>query len=196
MKNFRKLLLIILSLLLVLSIFTACGKKDEGNIVVISVEDYGDITVELMPEYAPKTVEHFKELVKKGHYDNTIFHRIMSGFMIQGGGYDLNNLNDVKPASNVKGEFKNNFFSQNTLSHERGVISMARAKDPNSATSQFFIVHEDSTFLDGDYAAFGKVTKGMDVVDKIANSQVTYNPYTGENSVPVKYPVITSIKMK
>ncbi len=131
----------------------------------ITVKDYGEIEFALLPEVAPISVENFKKLVKSGFYNGLTFHRIMEGFMIQGGDPLGNGTggSDEK----IKGEFKDNGVD-NPLKHVRGVISMARSQDPDSASSQFFIVHEDSNFLDGQYAAFGVVTKGMTVVDKIA----------------------------
>ncbi|MBQ3286525.1 MAG: peptidylprolyl isomerase [Firmicutes bacterium] len=134
--------------------------------VIIEMEDGGRIELELLPEYAPNTVENFKYLVSKGFYDGLIFHRVISGFMIQGGcplGRGTGG-----PGYQIKGEFRDNGFPQNTLQHSRGVISMARAMDPDSAGSQFFIMHQDGFFLDGQYAAFGRVVSGMDVVDEIA----------------------------
>ena len=116
--------------------------------------------LELYPDLAPDTVENFVELAEDGFYDGTIFHRVIEDFMIQGGGYD-ENLKEQKTES-IKGEFAKNGF-ENTLSHTRGVISMARAQDYDSATSQFFIVQKDATYLDGQYAAFGRVTEGMDL---------------------------------
>lgn len=169
----------------------------ESNTVVMTVEGFGDITLTLYPEYAPATVANFKKLVSEGFYDNTVFHRVMSGFMIQGGGFDAANPDVQKSAPTVKGEFAQNGFSKNTLSHKRGVISLARANDPNSGSSQFFIVHADSDFLDGAYAAFGEVTDGMDVVDAIAETEVTVNPLNPrEQSLPVKYPVVSKAVIK
>ena len=168
-----------------------------SNTVVMSVEGFGDITLELYPKYAPATVSNFKKLVKEGFYDNTIFHRVMSGFMIQGGGFDISDPDTQKRAPTVKGEFAQNGFTKNTLSHKRGVISLARASDPNSGSSQFFIVHEDSDFLDGAYAAFGEVTDGMDVVDAIASIEVETNPMNPkEQSLPKEYPVVSKAVIK
>ena len=134
-------------------------------IVTIEMENGGVIKAELYPEIAPNTVNNFISLVKKGFYDGLIFHRCISGFMIQGGCPLGTGTGD--PGYSIKGEFTQNGF-KNDLSHSRGVLSMARAMDPNSAGSQFFIMHADGPFLDGQYAAFGKVTSGMDVVDAIA----------------------------
>ena len=134
--------------------------------IKFTIKNYGEITAELYPEKAPKTVENFLSLVKDGFFEGLIFHRVIKGFMIQGGGYTEEM--EHKDAEAIKGEFKANGFMQNDLKHTRGVISMARSGHPDSASSQFFIVHQDATYLDGDYAAFGRVTEGMEVVDKIA----------------------------
>ena len=156
------------------------------NKVEITLQTEGKIIVELMPEFAPETVANFKKLVSEEFYDGLTFHRIVKDFMIQGGYPDGTGMGGSK--DQIKGEFKNNGFAQNKLSHKRGVISMARSQDMNSASSQFFICHGDSTFLDGNYAAFGKVIEGMDVVDKLANVEVA-----GET--PVTKPVIKTIRL-
>lgn len=130
----------------------------------IIVKDYGEIQVELDADTAPITVTNFVKLAQDGFYDGLTFHRIMDGFMVQGGDPLGNGTGGAD--EEIKGEFANNGV-ENDISHTRGVISMARSMDPDSASSQFFIVHKDSTFLDGDYAGFGHVTEGMDVVDKI-----------------------------
>lgn len=162
-----------------------------GNTAIIDVKDYGKITIELKPEIAPITVENFKKLVSQHFYDGLTFHRIMEGFMIQGGD-PLGNGTGGSDET-IKGEFSINGF-ENNLSHTRGVISMARANDPDSASSQFFIVHEDSTFLDGQYAAFGVVTDGMDVVDKIAEDA---NPTDNNGTITAsEQPVINSITLE
>ncbi|MBR4335657.1 MAG: peptidylprolyl isomerase, partial [Clostridia bacterium] len=134
--------------------------------VTITMETGKQIKIELLPEYAPKTVANFEKLVKEGFYDGLTFHRIIPGFMIQGGDPLGNGMGGAK--EKIPGEFKQNGFAQNTLKHVRGVISMARAYDPNSASSQFFIRHADAPHLDGAYAAFGRVVEGLDVVDEIA----------------------------
>ena len=133
--------------------------------VRIEMENGGVIELELYPETAPITVKNFEKLVSEGFYDGLIFHRVISGFMIQGG--DPTGTGYHGSDENIKGEFLANGV-MNKLSHTRGVISMARSQHPDSASSQFFICHEDATFLDGNYAAFGKVTKGIEVVDVIA----------------------------
>lgn len=156
----------------------------------ITLESGDEIELELYPELAPKTVDNFVELAEDGFYDGTIFHRVIEDFMIQGGGYD-ENLKEQK-ASTIEGEFAANNF-ENTLSHTRGVISMARAQQFDSASSQFFIVQQDATYLDGQYAAFGIVTDGMDVVDEIASSRTGSVSSAGMDDVPVKPIVIESI---
>ena len=146
-------------------------------IVTIEMENGKNIKVELYPDKAPNTVNNFISLASNGFYNGLIFHRVISGFMIQGG--DPNGIGTGGPGYHIKGEFSGNGFKQNDLSHERGVISMARAGHPDSAGSQFFIMHEDADYLDGQYAAFGKVLEGMDVVDEIANVKTDWNdrPY-------------------
>lgn len=179
----KKIFLIISCLTLVFC-FTACSKDEKKtneieeksnsqeeekymtgkHNVKIEIEDYGDITLELDADVAPITVTNFINLVNDKFYDGLTFHRIISGFMIQGGDPDGNGTGGSD--KEIKGEFSANGV-KNDISHKRGVISMARAQSYDSASSQFFIVHEDSTFLDGQYAAFGHVTDGMEVVDKI-----------------------------
>ena len=136
------------------------------------MENGKEIKIELYPDIAPKTVANFEKLVKSGFYDGLIFHRVISGFMIQGGCPDGTGMGG--PGWHIEGEFTENGF-KNDLSHERGVVSMARAMDPISAGSQFFIMHKDTPYLDGKYAAFGKVTEGMDVVDEIASVRTNHN---------------------
>ena len=140
--------------------------------VVIEMENGGKIELELCPEAAPKTVENFLKLVSEGFYDGLIFHRVIPGFMIQGGDPQGNGMGGAK--ENIVGEFRANGHD-NPIKHERGVISMARAFNPNSASSQFFIMHKDAPHLDGQYAAFGKVVSGMEVVDEIASIPTDYN---------------------
>ena len=130
------------------------------------IDGYGVIDAELYPEIAPVTVKNFLSLVEDGFFTGLIFHRIISGFMIQGGGYDESFAD--KDAPSIKGEFAANGFPQNDLKHTRGVLSMARTQDPNSASSQFFIMHQNAPYLDRQYAGFGMVTEGIEVVDKIA----------------------------
>ena len=144
----------------------------QNPIVTIEMENGGVIKAELYPEVAPNTVNNFISLVKKGFYDGLIFHRVISGFMIQGGCPQGTGMGG--PGYTIKGEFTGNRF-KNDLKHSRGVLSMARAMHPNSAGSQFFIMHENAPHLDGQYAAFGKVIEGMDVVDEIAETRCDYN---------------------
>lgn len=132
---------------------------------IINIKEYGTIKVELYPEVAPITVENFVKLAKQGFYNGLTFHRVIKGFMIQGG-CPLGN-GTGGPGYSIKGEFASNGV-KNDISHKRGVISMARAYDPDSAGSQFFIMHKDGTYLDGQYAAFGMTVEGIEVVDKIA----------------------------
>ncbi len=141
-------------------------------VITIKMEDGGVMTAELYPEIAPNTVNNFISLVKKGFYNGLIFHRVISGFMIQGGCPNGNGMGG--PGYCIRGEFAMNGF-QNTLKHTRGVLSMARAMDPDSAGSQFFIMHRDAPHLDRQYAAFGCVTDGFDTLDKIADVPTDYN---------------------
>ena len=178
-KRLYQCIALLLPLLLV-----GCGKRAapeedtmnaQNPIATITMEDGGVIKLELYPEIAPNTVKNFIHLANSGFYDGVIFHRVIEGFMIQGG--DPDGRGTGGPGYRIKGEFSNNNH-KNDLSHERGVISMARQGNPyfpasayNTAGSQFFIMHADSDFLDGDYAAFGKVIEGMDVVDRIATTE-------------------------
>ena len=157
-------------------------------IVTIEMENGGVIKAELYPEIAPNTVNNFVSLVKKGFYDGLIFHRCISGFMIQGGCPLGTGTGD--PGYSIKGEFTQNGF-KNDLSHSRGVLSMARAMNPNSAGSQFFIMHAVGPVLDGQYAAFGKVTEGMDVVDGIVAIPTDWNDRPREDQRMKKVTVDT-----
>lgn len=141
-------------------------------IVTFEMENGGVIRAELYPDIAPNTVNNFISLIKKGFYDGVIFHRVISGFMLQGG--DPKGTGTGGPGYSIRGEFTSNGF-RNDLKHSRGVLSMARTMAPNSAGSQFFIMHEDAPHLDGQYAAFGRVTEGLDVVDAIAAVRTDYN---------------------
>ena len=189
----KKILLIVILLLFI----TGCNTKTKENSkmlkgkhnVEITIKDYGIIKVELDADNAPITVTNFVSLVKGGFYDGLTFHRIIKDFMIQGGDPLGNGTGGSEET--IKGEFKNNGVN-NTISHVRGVISMARGQDYDSASSQFFIVHKDSTFLDDEYAAFGHVTEGMEIVDKICEDA---NP-TDDNGTIEKenQPIIESIK--
>ncbi len=209
----------IISLLLIAVLLTAsllsCDTQ-KSNKVCITVKDYGKIYVELYPDIAPETVKNFKNLVADGFYDGLTFHRVVSGFMIQGG--DPKGNGSGGSDEKINGEFSLNGF-KNELKHERGVISMARSGSAydkyiaagypldyfpldiqteiidsyNSASSQFFIMHETTESLDGSYAAFGKVYEGMDIVDKIAQIETAYSS-SGEKSSPITPIVIESIK--
>ena len=180
----KKILCLILACLLCSFALISCN-KEENEYVAIEVDGYGTIIARLRPDVAPTTVENFQKLVSEKFYDGLIFHRVIEDFMIQGGGFDENMIQ--KDADSIYGEFKANGFAQNDLQHTRGVLSMARTPLPNSASSQFFICHADSTFLDGQYAAFGEVVSGMEVVDAIATVS------TDENDQPLQNIVITSI---
>lgn len=158
---------------------------------IIDVRDYGKITVDLDPNAAPITVENFVKLAKDGFYDGLTFHRIMEGFMIQGG--DPNGNGTGGSSETIKGEFKENGVD-NPISHVRGTISMARSQDPDSASSQFFIVQADSTFLDGQYAAFGSVKEGMEIVDQICQDAL---PTDDNGTIPSdEQPVIETITIE
>lgn len=160
--------------------------KEESSMdkvkVLVEMENGGNFTLELYPEYAPETVANFVKLAGDGFYDGLTFHRIVDGFMAQGGDPEGTGMGGSKDT--IKGEFAANGFKANTLSHTRGVISMARSMDYNSASSQFFICYDDASFLDGQYAAFGKVVDGMDVVDGFLDVKRTANEM-GEMAVPV-----------
>lgn len=154
--------------------------------IEIEMQDGGIIKAELYPDTAPVTVKNFIKLINENFFDGLIFHRVISGFMIQGGGYDENG--NHKDAPSIVGEFASNGVD-NDLKHTRGVLSMARTMFPNSASSQFFIMHRDAPHLDGQYAAFGKVTDGMDVVDRIAETA------TDMGDAPLEKQVIKTIRI-
>ncbi|MBQ8164741.1 MAG: peptidylprolyl isomerase [Clostridia bacterium] len=159
---------------------------NKNPVVMMEIDNYGKIDIELYPEIAPNTVNNFISLVKSGFYDGVIFHRVITNFMIQGG--DPTGTGMGGPGYHIKGEFTENGF-KNDLRHVPGVISMARAMDKDSAGSQFFIMHGDAAFLDGQYAAFGKVIEGMDVVNAIATCEVE-NPFS-QSPRPTEPVVIT-----
>ena len=205
----RKLLSICLAALLVLSL-AGCGKTSVVGITTtskapaaneesqgvgthhaeIDIQDYGTITVELDGDIAPITVQNFMDLANDGFYDGLTFHRIIAGFMMQGG--DPNGNGTGGSENTIKGEFSANGV-ENSLSHTRGAISMARSQAYDSASSQFFICHADSTFLDGQYACFGYVTDGMDVVDAVCEAA---QPTDGNGTIPAdQQPVITAIRV-
>ena len=145
---------------------------NENTRVRVTMEDGGEFVIELMGEYAPATAENFENLVSEGFYDGLTFHRVIAGFMAQGG--DPTGTGMGGSGQNIHGEFASNGFGTNTLKHERGVISMARSMDKDSASSQFFICFEPAPHLDGEYAAFGRVTEGMEVVDAFADVPTDY----------------------
>ncbi len=188
----KPFLLLAVAVLLLTCTLSACGKKAKYVTMTVRYvdkngeEQTGDIVIKLRPDAAPITVDNFESLVSSGFYDNLTFHRVYSGFMIQGGDPDGDGTG--RSEKTIKGEFSANGVN-NPLSHKRGVVSMARSNSYNSASSQFFICHADSTFLDGNYAAFGEVVSGMDVVDGIAGTEVVANS-GGEMTKPVTAPVI------
>ena len=155
--------------------------------ILIEMENGDVMKAELYPEIAPITVQNFLDLVGEGFYDGTIFHRVIRGFMIQGGDPDGNGTGG--PGYSIKGEFASNGV-QNDLKHTAGVLSMARAQDPDSAGSQFFIMHADAPHLDGEYAAFGKIIEGQDVVNRIAETRVDWNDRPVEEQVMKKVTVV------
>lgn len=196
---------LIVAIVLVLAVIVAAvllfgGKKTPAGDVTtdytaeyyadIAIEDYGTITVGLDADAAPLTVENFVSLAQSGFYDGLTFHRIMEGFMMQGGDPNGNGTGGTEP---ITGEFRSNGV-ENPLSHVRGAISLARAQDPDSGSCQFFIVHADSTFLDGQYACFGYVTQGMEIVDAICSEA---EPTDNNGTIPADaQPVITSITIR
>ncbi len=161
--------------------------EEKNPIVTITMASGKEIKLELYPEYAPNTVNNFRYLINQNFYDGLIFHRVIKGFMLQGG--DPEGTGTGGPGYSIKGEFSQNGVN-NDLKHDRGVISMARSMRPDSAGSQFFIMHQDSPHLDGQYAAFGKVIEGMDVVDEIANVS------TAVQDRPVEEQVMKEVTVK
>lgn len=185
----KKLLTILCSFVLCISLF-GCQKETKKYIAKIEVEDYGTITLKLDGKTAPITVQNFVDLAESGFYDGLTFHRIMKGFMIQGGDPNANGTGGSDKT--IKGEFKDNGV-KNNIKHKRGVISMARSSDYDSASSQFFIMQEDNDSLDGQYAAFGHVTKGMKIVDQICEDA---DPMDDNGTIAEsKQPVIKTIKV-
>lgn len=205
----KKFLAVLICAFMVCTLITACGdktektpentaapeasaditQKEENKIMVeITMKDGGKMQLELYPDVAPATVENFVKLVNDGFYDGLTFHRIIKGFMIQGG--DPEGTGMGGPGYHIYGEFRGNGF-QNDLKHKRGVLSMARSMYPNSAGSQFFIMHEDAPHLDGQYAAFGAVTEGIEVVDQIAGTRTDRNDRPTEPQVMKKVTVET-----
>ena len=181
----KKCIVLLMALALLLS--AALAEAAQHPVATIEMENGGVIRLELYPEVAPNTAANFIQLANGGFYDGLIFHRVIEGFMIQGG--DPTGTGMGGPGYSIKGEFAANGV-ENALSHERGVISMARAQDFDSAGSQFFIMHADGPFLDGQYAAFGRVTEGMDVVDAIASTK------TDASDRPVEAQRIGSIRVE
>ena len=190
--------LLALAVISSISVFTACkdngntGAAESGNYQKVQFEmENGDkFVVELYPEYAPETVENFIKLTKDGFFDGLTFHRIVDGFMAQGGWLDAEG--NPREADTIKGEFSENGYSKNTLKRTKGVISMARADDPDSASSQFFIMLGDNSGLNGGYAAFGKVIEGMEVVEKFQEVERTINSLR-EIATPVNPVVIKAV---
>lgn len=175
----KKIIIILVSILCL----TGCGKKEYDNpIVTMNIKDYGTIKIELYPKYAPNTVANFVNLVEEGFYNGNTFHRLVPGFVLQGGDPEGNGTGD--PGYSIKGEFRENGYTKNTLKHTTGIISMARSMSPDSAGSQFFIVLADtqmiSASLDNKYAAFGKVIEGMDVIKNIEDSAEIKDTQTGK----------------
>ena len=175
----KKIIIILVSILSL----TGCGKKEYDNpIVTMNIKDYGTIKIELYPKYAPNTVANFVNLVEEGFYNGNTFHRLVPGFVLQGGDPEGNGTGD--PGYSIKGEFRENGYTKNTLKHKAGIISMARSAAPDSAGSQFFIVLADSQMisasLDNKYAAFGKVIQGMDVIKNIEDSAEVEDSQTGK----------------
>ena len=175
----KKIIIILVSILCL----TGCGKKEYDNpIVTMNIKDYGTIKIELYPKYAPNTVANFVNLVEEGFYNGNTFHRLVPGFVLQGGDPEGNGTGD--PGYSIKGEFRENGYTKNTLKHKAGIISMARSAAPDSAGSQFFIVLADSQMisasLDNKYAAFGKVIQGMDVIKNIEDSAEVEDSQTGK----------------
>ncbi len=161
----------------------------ENPVVAMYIENYGSVVMELYPDVAPNTVNNFISLVKSGFYDNNTFHRLVPGFVLQGG--DPDGTGTGGPGYSIKGEFSNNGFTNN-LKHTKGVVSMARSSDNDSAGSQFFVMLGTSTYLDGDYAAFGKVIDGMDNIEKIESSEEVTSEATGKlkNNLTIKKAII------
>ena len=193
----KKIMALAAAVICLLAVFSGCKKEEPSpylkgkHHVEIEVQDYGTIALELDADVAPISVTNFIELAKSGFYDGLTFHRIIEGFMIQGG--DPKGNGSGGSETPIKGEFEANGV-KNTISHKRGVISMARrSNDYNSASSQFFIMHKDKDYLDGAYAAFGHVTSGMEVVDAIAEN----TPVLDDNGTVAKknQPVITAIRV-
>lgn len=189
MKQINKYIIASFILITTVVFSIGCSKNDNKNpIAKINIKGYGTITAELYPEYAPNTVNNFVELSKKGFYDNLTFHRVVKDFVIQGG--DPDGTGTGGPGYSIKGEFSNNGYKENSLSHTEGVLSMARSVENDSAGSQFFIVSGEATYLDGEYAGFGKVIEGMDIINDVENVD------TDDNDKPKKDIIIESITIE
>ena len=176
----KKSKLLIISVLMILTLTSCKTKIEENPIVTMEIENYGTIKIELYPSKAPNTVANFVNLIEEGFYDNLTFHRLVPGFVLQGGDPDGNGSGG--PGYTIKGEFNKNGYTKNTISHKTGIISMARANDYDSAGSQFFIVLSDNvnSSLDNLYAGFGAVTEGMDIIHKIEKEAEIENEITGK----------------
>lgn len=174
----KKVIFLIISLILL----TGCGKRTENPIVTMEISDYGTIKIELYPKYAPNTVANFVNLVESGFYNDNTFHRLVPGFVLQGGDPDGDGTGG--PGYTIKGEFSENGYVKNTLKHDKGVVSMARTNMPNSAGSQFFIVLDDTetvhASLNNKYAAFGKVIEGMDIIENIEKNATVKDNQSGK----------------
>lgn len=174
----KKVIFLIISLILL----TGCGKRVENPIVTMEISDYGTIKIELYPKYAPNTVANFVNLVESGFYNDNTFHRLVPGFVLQGGDPDGDGTGG--PGYTIKGEFSENGYVKNTLKHDKGVVSMARTNMPNSAGSQFFIVLDNTetvhASLDNKYAAFGKVIEGMNIIENIEKNATVKDNQTGK----------------
>lgn len=200
----KRIISLALCLVLCLLAFTGCGKKEESSNnfetleghphVKVLMDTGSSFTIELYPEFAPETCSNFVNLVKSGFYNGLTFHRVVDNFMAQGGSSDGKGVKGSD--TRIKGEFAANGFTQNTMKHERGVVSMARTSDNfDSASSQFFVCYTDCSFLDGQYAAFGKVIEGMETVDKFREVERTSNGFDSTPSTPVKPIVIASMEL-
>lgn len=190
-KSYLKMFALLIVLFTTMA-FTGCSKDPiENPKVQFEMDDGGIMVFELYPEYAPKTVENFVNLVELGFYDGLTFHRIREGYLIQGG--DPNGDGSGGGFDRIPGEFSSNGFTKNTLEHTVGIISMARGHDYDSASSQFFILTEDSYHLDGEFAAFGKLIEGEDILMAISKTPVVTNSFNGEVSMPEVPVVIKSI---
>lgn len=187
----KKISILILGIIMIIGL-SGCGKETyENPIVTMEIENYGTIKIELYPKYAPNTVANFVNLIESGFYDNNNFHRLKPGFVLQGG--DPDGIGTGGPGYTIKGEFKLNNYSKNTLSHTTGVISMARSNSYDSAGSQFFIVLDDSAkySLDNQYAGFGKVIEGLDILKEIESSEEVENAKTGKLKENIKITKVT-----